>query len=153
MVAPYLDYGLYFAGWGFAAEAGLHAMRLIMSGIFDHLPKLRIVLGHLGEGIPFWLQRIDNRYIVLLKAGVCQKLNYLPSEYFRNNFVITTSGMYSSAALALCLEEVGIESVLFAADYPHERSQDAVEFIDTLRLSVNERDSILWRNATRIFKL
>ena len=61
MVTPFLDYGLYFAGWGFAAETGLHAMRLIMSGTFDRFPKLKIVLGHMGEGLPFWLQRIDNR--------------------------------------------------------------------------------------------
>src|SRR5215218_8985024 len=60
-VAPYLDYGLWFAGWGFAAETGLHALRMILSGAFERYPKLKIVLGHMGEGLPFWLQRIDNR--------------------------------------------------------------------------------------------
>jgi len=93
MVQPYLDYGLYFAGWGFAAEAGLHAMRLIMCGVFDRFPKLKIILGHMGEGIPFWLQRIDNRYLLQVRIGAVNKMPRLPSEYFKDNFVITTSGV------------------------------------------------------------
>jgi 5-carboxyvanillate decarboxylase len=64
MIGPFLKYGLYFAGWGFAAEAGLHAMRLIMCGALDRYPQLKIVLGHMGEGIPFWLSRLDNRYLL-----------------------------------------------------------------------------------------
>lgn len=74
LVPPYLDYGLYCAGWGFAAEAGLHAMRLIMCGVFDRFPKLKIILGHMGEGIPFWLQRIDNRYLLQVKIGMVLEL-------------------------------------------------------------------------------
>ncbi len=91
----HLDYGLYFAGWGFAAEAGLHALRLIMSGTFDRFRKLRIVLGHMGEGLPFWPQRIDNRYLLEVEIGAVDRLPSLPCQYFLDNFVITTAGVTS----------------------------------------------------------
>jgi len=153
MVRPYLDYGLYFAGWGFAAEAGLHAMRLIMSGTFDRFPKLTIVLGHMGEAIPFWLQRIDNRYQLQMRIGAAPKLNRLPSEYFRDNFVITTSGVCSPAALELSLKVLGAESILFAADYPYESVAEAVEFMDGVDIDEGDRERIYWRNAVRVFHL
>ncbi len=102
-VGPYLDYALWFAGWGFAAETGLHAMRMIMSGLFDRYPKLKIVLGHMGEGLPFWLQRIDNRYLLEVKIGACEKLQRLPSEYFLENFVHLGRDLDAGAApLARC---------------------------------------------------
>ena len=78
---------------GFSVETSLHAMRLIMSGVFDQFPGLKIVLGHMGEGIPFWLDRIDNRYLLWKKVGSAETLKRLPSEYFKNNFYISTSGM------------------------------------------------------------
>lgn len=96
MLKPYLSYRLEGAGWGFAAEAGLHAMRLILGGIFDQFPRLKIILGHMGEGIPFWLSRIDNRFNAQAELdipGRARKLRRAPSEYFKDNFLITTSGM------------------------------------------------------------
>jgi 5-carboxyvanillate decarboxylase len=153
MVAPFLDYGLYFAGWGFAAEAGLHAMRMIMSGVFDRYPQLKIVLGHMGEAIPFWLQRIDNRYQLQVNIGAVQKLARLPSEYFLQNFVITTSGVCSQPCLKLCLEVLGAERVLFAADYPYESIDEAVGFMDGAAITEQERAQIYWKNAARIFHL
>src|SRR5260370_33960510 len=95
-------------------------MRLIMSGTFDRFPRLRIVLGHMGEGIPFWLQRIDNRYRLEGKIGAVAKLPKLPSQYFLDNFGITTPGVTSMPALRLCLAELGVERVLFAPDFPDE---------------------------------
>jgi 5-carboxyvanillate decarboxylase len=153
MVRPYLQYGLYFAGWGFAAEAGLHAMRLIMSGTFDRFPQLKVVLGHMGEAIPFWLQRIDNRYLLQVKIGAVSKLQRLPSEYFLDNFVITTSGVTSEPALKLSIKVLGIERVLFAADYPYESIAEAVDFVDEVDLDDEERADIYWRNAARVFAL
>jgi len=153
MVAPYLDYGLYFAGWGFAAETGLHAMRLIMSGTFDRFPKLKIVLGHMGEGIPFWLQRIDNRYLLEVKIGAIEKLPRLPSEYFLDNFLITTAGVASMPALRLCMDVLGVERILFAADYPYEDDAEAVRFMDGAAVSEDERNQIYERNARQVFKL
>lgn len=153
MVGPYLDYGLFFAGWGFAAETGLHAMRLIMSGTFDRYPKLRIVLGHMGEGLPFWLQRIDNRYKLEVKIGAVAKLPKLPSQYFLDHFVITTAGVTSMPALRLCLDELGVERILFAADFPYEDDAEAVRFMDGATVTEAERKQIYETNAQRVFKL
>ena len=151
MIEPYLDYGLYFAGWGFAAETSLHAMRLIMSGIFDQFPKLKIILGHMGEGLPFWLDRIDNRYLLQVKIGAVDELSKLPSEYFRSNFVVTTAGMGYAAPLQLSLETLGSERILFAADYPYEDMAEAVEFMDTVDISDEDRRRIFHGNAERLF--
>jgi len=153
MVTPFLDYGLYFAGWGFAVEAGLHAMRLIMSGVFDHFPKLIIVLGHMGEGIPFWLHRIDNRYKLEVKIGAVPKMPRLPSEYFRDHFFITTSGVTFMPALRLSLEVLGSERIMFAADYPYESVEEAVDFLDRAQISDDDRARIYWQNAVRVFGL
>lgn len=152
-VGPYLDYALWFAGWGFAAETGLHAMRLIMSGLFDRFPKIRIVLGHMGEGLPFWLQRIDNRYLLEVKIGACEKLQKLPSEYFLENFVITTSGVTSMPALRLSLDVLGVDRILFAADFPYEDDAEAVRFMDGASVTEEERRKIYETNAKRVFKL
>ena len=89
MFIPYTE--LASAMWGFGADASLHAMRLICSGLFDAFPNLKIILGHLGEGIPFWLWRIDN---IWLRTPNANKLNKKPSEYFKDNFLVTTSGMF-----------------------------------------------------------
>jgi 2,3-dihydroxybenzoate decarboxylase len=153
MVTPYLDYGLYFATWGFSAETGLHAMRLIMSGTFDRFPKLRIILGHMGEGIPYWLQRIDNRYLLQVKIGAVEKLPRLPSEYFHDNFFITTAGVTSMPALRLSLDVLGAEHILFAADFPYEDDADAVRFMDGAKVTEEERKQIYETNAVRVFKL
>lgn len=153
MVTPYLDYGLFFATWGFAAETALHAMRLIMSGTFDRFPKLKIVLGHMGEGIPFWLQRIDNRYLLELKIGATDKLAKMPSQYFLDNFVITTAGVTSMPALRLSLDVLGVERILFAADFPYEDDAEAVRFMDSAAVTEAERKQIYETNAQRVFKL
>ena len=153
MIGPYLDYGLYFAGWGFAAETSLHAMRLIMSGAFERFPKLKIILGHMGEGIPFWLQRIDNRYLLQVKMGAVEKLPRLPSEYFLSNFYITTAGVTSMPALRLSIEMLGPERIMFAADYPYEDDAEALDFLKSATLSEEERQLIAYENAERIFGL
>ena len=153
LVTPFLDYGLYFAGWGFAVETSLHAMRLIMSGTFERFPGLKIILGHMGEGIPFWLQRIDNRYLLQVRIGAVKPLPRLPSEYFLDNFVITTAGVTSMPALRLSLDVLGAGRILFAADYPYEDDAEAVAFLDGADLTDAERASIAHRNAEALFSL
>ena len=153
MVTPFLDYGLYFAGWGFAVETGLHAMRLIMSGTLARFPKLKIILGHMGEGIPFWLQRIDNRYLLQVKIGAVAKLPRLPSEYFLENFVITTAGVTSMPALRLSIDVLGAERILFAADYPYEDDAEAVRFLNSAALTEQERNLISHQNGERLLGL
>jgi len=151
IIDPFLDYGLYFAGWGFAADTGLHAMRLIMSGAFDRFPKLKIILGHMGEGLPFWLDRIDNRYLLQVKLGAVTPMRRLPSEYFRENFVITTSGMHYDAPFRLACGVLGAERILFAADYPYESMPEAAAFMDAAPLPEEDRHRIYHANAEKMF--
>jgi 5-carboxyvanillate decarboxylase len=150
-IEPYLDYGLYFAGWGFAVETSLHAMRLIMGGVFDRFPDLKIILGHMGEGIPFWLDRIDNRYLLQVKIGAVDRMEKLPSEYFKDNFLITTSGMTYAPPLKLSNEVLGADRILFAADYPYESLRESVEFMDSTPITEVDRHKIYHANAEALF--
>jgi 5-carboxyvanillate decarboxylase len=151
MMKPYLDHPLLATAiWGYAAEAGLQAMRLIFSGVFDEFPRLKFILGHLGEGIPFFLARIDNRY---LRIRVPKTLKKLPSQYFKENFAVTTSGMYTHAPLLLVLSVLGPDNVLFAVDYPFEDPEEAVLFMDKAPISDLDREKICHLNAERIFSL
>jgi 5-carboxyvanillate decarboxylase len=153
LLGPHKDYGLYFATWGFAVETSLHAMRLIMSGTFDRFPKLKVILGHMGEGLPFWLQRIDNRYQLQVRIGAVKPLKRLPSEYFLDNFVITTAGVTSQPALRLALDVLGPDRVLFAADYPYEDAAAAVRFIEEAEINTATRALLFEHNATALFGL
>ncbi len=152
-VKPYLDHGLYFATWGFAAETALHAMRLIMSGTFDRHPKLRIALGHMGEGLPFWLERIDNRYKIQAIGGVNRVLKRLPSDYFRDHFAITTSGMTDNASLRLAIDVLGVDKVQFAGDYPYEDVHTGVKRMMNANINEAERRAIFDTNATTFWNL
>ena len=154
MVGPYLDYGMVGAIWGYAAETSAHALRLIFSGVFDQLPQLRIVIGHMGEGIPFFLDRLDTHYAAGGGRGLGSKpLSRPPSEIFRDHFTITTSGMNWGPALRLALETLGPDRVMFAADYPFENARAAVARIDALELDPNTLASVYHRNAERVFGL
>ncbi|HEY1699642.1 MAG TPA: amidohydrolase family protein [Trebonia sp.] len=154
---PYLDYGLAAAIWGYQAEAGLHAMRLILSGALDRYPGLTIVLGHLGEGIPYWLRRIDNRHAFAAQvAGAATpmpRLELTPSEYFRRNFVLTTSGIDDADVLGLALRAVGDDNVMFAIDMPYEDPAAAVAFLRDAPLTDAQRAHISHRTAERVFGL
>ncbi len=154
MVAPYLDHGLVGAIWGYAAEVGLHALRLIFGGTLDRHPRLRLVIGHMGEGIPFFLDRIDTHHGYGGGWGRRSRpLQRRPSEYFREHFCVTTSGMNWAPALRLAIDTLGIERVLFAADYPFEDAKAAVERISAFPLSDSERAAIEADNARRVFGL
>jgi len=155
MIGPFRDYGMVAAVWGYQADAGTHAVRLILSGTLDRHPKLTFVLGHLGEGLPFWTQRLDNRYAFAYRAGAdtlgMGKLELTPSEYMRRNFMLTTSGMDDKGALAFCLERLGEDNVMFAIDYPYEDSSAATEFLRTADLTDSQRAKISHANAERVF--
>ncbi|MCO5994226.1 amidohydrolase family protein [Actinoallomurus rhizosphaericola] len=155
MLAAYRDYGLPGAIWGYQAEAGLHAMRLILSGTLDRHPGLTVVLGHLGEGIPYWLRRIDNRHAFATRtAGAATpmpRLSLTPSEYFRRNFVITTSGIDDPDVLGLALRAVGADRIMFAIDYPYEDPAAAVAFLRDGPLTGEQRTAIAHRTAERVF--
>lgn len=154
-VMPYLDHGLPGAIWGYAVEVSLHALRLIFAGTFERFPKLRIVIGHMGEGIPFFLDRLDTHYAYGggRGAGTQRPLRRKPSEYFLDRFVITTSGMNWEPSFRQAVEVMGIDRVLFAADYPFENQDDAVQRITAFRLSAADRAKFEYGNAKRVFRL
>lgn len=149
---PYAPYELSGARWGFAAETGLHGMRLLMSGVLERFPRLKIVLGHAGEGIPYWLYRIDYTWEAFTRSGVEQSaLTMKPSDYFRRNFRITTSGMNDPQVLDFCIERLGPENVLWAIDYPFQRAADAVAFMDSAPVDDEVRRKVYATNAAELF--
>jgi 2,3-dihydroxybenzoate decarboxylase len=148
----YAAHRLEGAVWGYAAETSLHVLRLIMSGVFETFPRLRVVIGHNGEGIPFYLDRIDNRYRVMNGGGL-GKLSRSPATVFRENFWITTSGANWSPAVRTCQEILGADRVLFAVDYPFEDEDDAVARAAAISMSRRDAASFFHLNAERVFKI
>ena len=158
MIEPYSQYGMMGALWGFGADTSLHAVRMIMGGVFDAFPNLKIVLGHLGESLPFWLDRLDNRYRNILRRGGLEplgmkKLERLPSEYFASNFHITTCGMNTQAPLDFCLSVCGEDKIMWAIDYPYEQTEDAVPFIRNSKLPEATLRKLTHTNAERLFRI
>ena len=150
MAGAYRAYTLEHAIWGFQAEAGLHGLRLIMSGVFDRFPNLKIVLGHMGEGLPYWLYRLDAMY-QSFKVADRPQLKQLPSAYVKQNFLITTSGMNWSPALKFCIEVLGADNLMFAIDYPFVDSGDSVRFLREAPICDEDKAKIFHRNAERVF--
>ncbi len=139
------------APWGFAVETSIHSLRLCGSGLFDDFPNLRIAIGHLGEGIPFGLWRIDAR-MRFSPRGYRGKRPL--GDYFREHFHITVSGNFDDAAFRCTLETLGSERVYFSSDYPFERMHDAADWFDSTRV-IDEatRHKIGRENAIRLFGL
>jgi len=136
------------AGWAYGIEVGTHLMHLIGAGIFDRFPRLKIVVGHMGEAIPFWLPRIDNRYLTGPKP-----LKRLPSEYMRSNVWITTSGMNYVEPLLLSIKVLGAERVLYAVDYPFEDQAGAVRLLEAMPLTDAQKLLFCEQNAVRLFRI
>ncbi|MHA4837862.1 amidohydrolase family protein [Sphingopyxis sp. MSC1_008] len=153
MAAPFRDYSMGGSIWGFGVEAGTHAVRMILSGVFDRYPRLRIVLGHMGEALPFWMWRLDHMAARRAKDGRMKPLSLAPSDYFRRNFAVTTSGFESPEVLDLVIKVAGIENIMWAIDYPYESSRDAAAFIDGADLTGEQRARVFYRNAERHFHL
>lgn len=143
--------------WGFAAATGLQAMRLIVSGVFDKHPGLKIILGHMGEGIPYWLWRMDKHYeadrFMFEKDAPGFDLKKKPSQYFKDNFYVATSGMCWEPVLQFVLSVMGADRVLFAADYPPESATEAARFIEAAQISDQDKERICHLNAERLFRL
>jgi 2,3-dihydroxybenzoate decarboxylase len=140
--------GLRRATWEWGFETGSHALRLVFSGLFDRFPRAKLALGHLGETLPFLLWRFDSRAKLY---GV--KLQKNPSDYIKQNIVMTTSGMCAAEPLDCTLAALGKDRVMFAADYPFEQAAEAGEFLDKTPLAEPVREDIAFRNAVRDLKL
>ncbi len=142
---------LMSAPWGFAVETATHSLRLCGSGLFEDYPSLKIVIGHLGEFIPHALWRIDAR----MRFSPRGYRGRRPlGEYFRQNFVITTSGFFDDPAMRNTMEVMGTDKVMFSADYPFERMEDAADwFDDSAVMTEEERLQIGRTNAIKLFNL
>jgi predicted TIM-barrel fold metal-dependent hydrolase len=158
MIKPYLAYpGLASAMLGFSAEASLHAMRLILSGVFERYPGLKIILGHMGEALPFWLWRLDSRFEEEksdpASAAFYKTYKKSPAKCFRDNFYVTISGMFWQPVLQFVCSVLGSDKVMFATDYPYESSKLAAEFMESVQLSHTDKEKICHLNAEKILKL
>ncbi len=138
------------ATWGWGAETAAHALRLLFGGVFDRFPGVKVILGHMGEGLPFQRWRFDSRFAVY-PHGVT--LKRAPSEYIGTNIVITTSGVCSAPALMGAIGEMGAEAVMFSVDYPFESTSVAADFIEQAPMDDKTRALVCHGNAERLFKL
>jgi len=136
--------------WAFAVETALHALRLMGSGLFDRHPRLTIILGHLGEGLPYNIWRMDHR---LGKASRGMPAKRKMAEYLRSNFYLTTSGNFRTSTLIAAIAEMGVERILFSVDYPFEHTVDAVTWFDKAEISDADRRKIGRDNAVALFGL
>ena len=141
--------------WGpvcsWAFETATHALRLVFSGVFERYPKARLVLGHMGETLPFSLWRFDSRWQVCNRGG--RTLPQPPSFYIRRNIAITTSGVCSDTSLRCALDAMGDGNVMFSIDYPFEKTDLAARFIDNAAISEPERAKVASENAMRILQI
>ena len=141
---------LSIAGWGWHAEQGLHTIRLIASGTFDRFPKLQIVIGHMGEMIPYFLARINAAVTPFAqRAGLKRSV----ADYFHENVWITTSGIFTAPPFYLALEVVGADRILFAVDYPYSTNKQGREFLNRLSISPRDFEKITHANAEQLLNL
>ncbi|WP_205856194.1 amidohydrolase family protein [Phytoactinopolyspora endophytica] len=156
MIGPMLDAGLDGAIFGFGVETGMHVLRLIVAGVLDRFPRLKLVVGHLGEALPYWLYRLDWMHAAQVRAARYESskpLELTPSEYFRRNIWITTSGMAWPPAIMFCREVVGADRVLYAMDYPYQFVADEVRIQDDLPMSRDELRAFYETTAVELFNL
>jgi 5-carboxyvanillate decarboxylase len=156
LIGPLLDAGLDGAIFGFAVETGMHLLRMIVAGVFDSFPGLRLVVGHLGEALPFWLFRLDYMHAATLRSRrypQWRELGGKPSDYMRRNVWVTTSGMAWAPAIMFTREVLGGDRVLYAMDYPYQFVADEVTVQDQLPLDPPGKKAFFQTNAERVFRL
>lgn len=156
MIAPFLEAGLDGAIFGFGVETALHVLRLIVSGVFDRFPKLRIVIGHMGEALPYWLFRLDYMYRATLNSKRYphwKPLRGVPSDYMRQNIYVTCSGMPWGPAICFAQQVLGADRVLYAMDYPYQFVASEVTACDEIDMSDADKKKFFQTNAEAVFNL
>jgi predicted TIM-barrel fold metal-dependent hydrolase len=150
--AYYQDYltdfpSLLTAAWGFTVETATQGIRLVLSGVFDAYPGVKIILGHMGEGLPFLLWRINH---ALSRPGN-RPVSF--RERFSQHFYITTSGNFSTPALLCSMMELGVDRILFSVDWPFVQNTPGTKWMNELQLSAEDKAKILSGNAKRLLKM
>ena len=156
MIGPMLEAGLDGAIFGFGVETGLHLLRLIVSGIFDRYPQLQIMVGHMGEALPFWVYRLDYMHQASVRSQRYAQMKPLKKtilEYLRSNVLITTSGMAWAPAILFTQQVVGEDRVMYAMDYPYQFVADEVRTHDDLDIPLAAKKKLMQTNAERWFAL
>ena len=143
--------------WGFHVETGEHVLRLILSGLFDAYPKLKLVIGHMGEMLVFWVRRLDHR---LIREGWhvnpsqhARQRAYTVEHYLKHHFHVTTSGYFCDASLRHVIDVMGIDRVCFSIDYPYENSRLACDWLDHVKLPEADKHKIAYGNAEKLFNI
>jgi uncharacterized protein len=141
-------YFLSTAAWGWHAELGMHSLRLILGGVFDRFPRLRIVIGHLGENLPFSLMRAQDGL-----PSVVTRLQRSISEYFLDHFMITTSGYFTEPPFRCAMDVLGPERILYSVDYPYRPNASGARFLERLNIAPDDLLKVASGNAERVLKL
>lgn len=157
MLEPFVERGLDAAIWGFACETGLHALRLLVSGLFDRFPKLQIILGHCGEALPYWLYRIDYMHGHISTTGRYPSVGPLKrraKEYLSENFIYTSSGVGWAPPIKFVQEVISPDRMMYAMDYPWQFVPEEVGILEeTLGLDDAGMKQFFEDNARRVFKI
>ena len=157
MIGPMLEAGLDGAIFGFGVETGLHALRLITNGTLDRFPRLQVIIGHMGEALPFWLYRLDYMHQATVRSGRYEQMKPLkrgrPSTYLRENFHITNSGVAWEPAIRFTQDVIGVDRVLYAMDYPYQCPAEEVAVLDDMKMSLEHKKLFFQVNAERLFRL
>jgi len=156
MIGPMLEAGLDGAIFGFGVDTGMHLLRLIIAGIFDRYPSLQIMVGHMGEALPFWVYRLDYMHQAGLRSKRYPHMKPLRKtilEYLRSNVLITTSGMAWAPAIRFTQQVVGEDRVMYAMDYPYQFVADEVRTHDLLDIPLETKRKLMQTNAERWFRL
>jgi predicted TIM-barrel fold metal-dependent hydrolase len=135
------------AAWGFTVETATQSIRLVLSGVFDKFPRLKIIVGHLGEGLPFFLWRINHSLSREGKSGKSFR------EYFCEHFYVTTSGFFSTPALVCCASEIGIDRIMFSVDYPFIDNQMGARWLDQIPFCDEDKEKLMNGNVRRLLKM
>ncbi len=138
------------SSWGWGFETASHVLRLVVAGVFDRFPASMVIVGHMGEGLPYSAARLDNRWTINNHE---RRLEKLPSEYLRDNVMVTTSGVYSEPALRCALDVLGTSRVMFSVDYPFESLDEACHFIESVSVEEDVRVAVCRENARQWLRL
>jgi 2,3-dihydroxybenzoate decarboxylase len=156
MAMPFLEAGLDGAVFGFGVETGLHTLRIITSGVFDRFPKLQLIIGHMGEALPFWLYRLDYMHRATVRSGRYPHLKPLQRgipEVMRSNVLITNSGVADPLAIQFSQAQLGVDRVLYAMDYPYQYEIGEVLALDAMDMPAADKKAFFEDNARRVFRL
>jgi predicted TIM-barrel fold metal-dependent hydrolase len=143
-----ISFALSMAGWGWHAETGLHCMRLMLSGAFDRFPNLKVIVGHMGDHLPFNIARADRVFSEMSGPNAPFKRRLL--DYFRDHFYLTTSGYFDIQPFICARDVIGLDRILFSIDYPYSSNADGRKFLDSLPVTPAELEKISHTNAEQL---